>query len=198
LIARAAAVVRLRRAPALSFLTLAFPLLTTAAGDATTAPLPATRYSGYSWPVAPGCTQHPRTYPNFGNKVRERKDGSMRAHLGVDVIPPEDDPHVYVAKKGTVVTSSPARKSGWGNYVVIRHADGLRTLYAHLVEPSRLKLGEAVEKGDVIGVAGKTETFYVHAHFEVHGKASNDWTRGRLDPVSVVGPLNGCRNSAAR
>ena len=67
----------------------------------------------------------------------------MRAHLGIDLIPPDDDPHVYVAKKGVIVTNSPARKSGWGNYVVVRHA-------------------------------------------------------GRLDPVSVVGELEECRNTAAR
>ena len=186
--------------PASFLLTLTFPLLVAAgafAGDAAATPVSARKYAGYSWPVAAGCTQHARTYPNFGHKVRERKDGTMRAHLGIDVIPPDDDPNVYVAKKGVVVTSSPARKSGWGNYVVIRHDDGLRTLYAHLVEPSKLKVGAAVEKGDVIGVAGKTETFYVHAHFEVHGKPRDDWTRGRLDPVLVVGRLDECRNSAA-
>jgi murein DD-endopeptidase MepM/ murein hydrolase activator NlpD len=187
--------------PASSFFALAIPLIIAGAalaGDSATPPDPPHEDLGYSWPVGPGCTQYGRTHSNFGENVRERKDGSMRAHLGIDVIPPDDDPHVYVAKKGVVVTNSPARKSGWGNYVVVRHADGLRTLYAHLAEPSKLAVGGAVEKGDVVGVAGKTETFYVHAHFEVQGEARSDWTRGRLDPVSVVGKLDDCRNSAAR
>lgn len=180
---------------------LAIPLIiagASLAGDSAETPAPLHPDSGYSWPVAPGCTQYGRKHSNFGEKVRERKDGSMRPHLGIDLIPPDDDPQVYAAKTGVVVTNSPARKSGWGNYVVIRHTDGLRTLYAHLSEPSSLAIGAVVEKGDVVGVAGKTETFYVHAHFEVQGAHRDDWTRGRLDPVSIVGLLDECRNSAAR
>lgn len=159
---------------------------------------PMNRYSGYSWPVATGCTQRVETYPNFGNDVRTRKDGSKRAHLGIDIIPPPSDRAVYVAKDGVVVDSSPSRGSGWGNYVVVKHDDGLKTLYAHLEAPSTLTRG-AVSKGDLIGKAGQTETFFVHVHFEIHSKEHvGGWQRGRLDPLSVVGELSACRNSASR
>lgn len=175
-------------------------VLATIALARASAPRPASArtHDGYSWPVAPGCTQRKLTYPNFANRVRVRADGSRRPHLGVDLIPPTADLNVYVAKEGVVAVSSPARGSGWGNYLVINHEDGLRTLYAHLAAPSRLHEGQRVSKGDVIGTAGETETFFVHAHFEVQGKGSrDDWAKGRLDPVSVVGPLDDCRNSAA-
>ena len=62
-------------------------------------------YNGYSWPVAPDCTQRIVTNPNFANNVRKRPDGSLRPHLGVDFIPPANDLHVYAAKKGTVVVN---------------------------------------------------------------------------------------------
>jgi len=92
---------------------------------------------------------------------------------------------------------SPARGSGWGNYLVVQHADGLRTLYGHLVTPSTLRVKTKVSKGEVIGIAGQTETSYVHVHFEVLAKSANkDWSKGRLDPASLAGPVTGCRNSA--
>lgn len=152
----------------------------------------------YAWPVAPGCTQRLERNPNFGNNLRLRANGTRRPHLGVDLAPPPEDLQVYAANKGVVVENSPARGSGWGNYLVIHHADGLRTLYGHLVTPSNLRVEAKVSKGDVLGIAGKTETSYVHVHFEVLAKsAGQDWTRGRLDPASLAGPLLACRNSAA-
>lgn len=154
--------------------------------------------SGYAWPVAPGCTQRLEQNPNFGNDVRRRADGTKRPHLGVDIAPPDDDLHAYAANAGVVVENSPARGSGWGNYLVVRHSDGLRTLYGHLAAPSPLGVGTAVAKGDVLGTAGQTETSYVHVHLEVLAKSQGtDWTKGRLDPVTLAGPVLGCRNSAA-
>src|SRR5262245_50929299 len=75
------------------------------------------KYDGYAWPAAPGCHQRVSPFPNFGDSVRTRKDGSKRAHLGLDIIPPSSDMHVYVAKGGVVLASQPAHDSGWGNYV---------------------------------------------------------------------------------
>lgn len=156
------------------------------------------KYIGYPWPVAPGCTPRTVTNPNFANNSRRRPDGSKRPHLGFDIIPPANDLHFYTAKKGIVVVNSPARRSGWGNNVVIKHEDGLMTRYAHLVTPSALRVGIPVSKGGIVGIAGQTETFYVHAHFEVQlTGTSSDWTKGRLAPASVAGPLNRCKNSAA-
>ena len=152
----------------------------------------------YAWPVGPGCKQRLERNPNFGNNLRLRANGTTRPHLGVDLIPPADDLNIYAAAAGTVAVNSPVRGSGWGNYVVVRHGDGLRTLYGHLVKKSTLRVGSTVAQGDVIGTAGQTETSYVHVHFEVQRKAgAGDWAKGRIDPVSVAGPLRRCRNSAA-
>ena len=160
---------------------------------------PALGYEGYAWPVAQGCTQRPQTYVNFADHSRKRPNGTWRAHLGIDIIPPPPDGNVYVAKDGIVAASSPARGNGWGNYVIVQHADGLRTVYGHLVKPSRLVANQKVAQGDLIGTAGQTETYYVHVHFEVlSATSSEDWTKGRLDPLSVVGPVGGCRVSAVR
>lgn len=55
---------------------------------------------------------------------------------------------------------------GYGNYVVIRHSNGLETVYGHLsrqlVEPN-----QTVRAGDVIGLGGNTGHSYgSHLHFE--------------------------------
>jgi hypothetical protein len=155
--------------------------------------------AGYGWPVARGCMQRLESNPNFGNDLRLRADGTKRPHLGVDIAPPDHDHRAYAANAGVVIENSPARGSGWGNYVVVRHRDGLRTLYAHLATPSPLQVGTVVAKGDALGTAGQTETFYVHVHFEILSAARTaDWRKGRLDPASLAGPVRGCRNSAAQ
>jgi murein DD-endopeptidase MepM/ murein hydrolase activator NlpD len=166
--------------------------------DTSVAQAPAGRYTGYRWPVAPGCTQIAENLPDFANLSRRRPDGTVRAHLGIDIVPPADDARLFAAKAGVVTASSRARGNGWGHHVILRHDDGLSTVYAHLVTPSDLRSGERVPQGGLIGIAGQTETYFVHLHFEVHlPRATSDWTQGRLDPVSVVGALEGCRNSAA-
>ena len=156
------------------------------------------RFSGYAWPLATGCTQIAENLPEFAQGTRLRPDGSRRSHLGIDIVPPASNAHVYAAKSGVVTASSPRRGNGWGNYVILRHADGLSTVYAHLFVPSLLRAGDKVKQGDIIGTAGQTETYFLHLHFEVHEKETgDDWTQGRLNPRVVLGALDDCRNSAA-
>ena len=91
---------------------------------------------------------------------------------GVDLGAPSGTP-VYAAAGGTVIVS---RASGWnggyGNYVVIRHANGTQTLYSHLSSDS-VSVGDVVSKSQRIGGVGKTgEATGNHLHFEVRGGRS--------------------------
>lgn len=64
---------------------------------------------------------------------------------------------------------------GYGNYIVIRHLNGLETLYGHLARQF-VKPGEVVTAGDIIGLGGTTgRSTGPHLHFEVHyaGKPLN-------------------------
>lgn len=56
-----------------------------------------------------------------------------------------------------------------GNYIVIRHANGEWTTYAHLAHGSiRVKEGQAVRQGEhIAGVGGTGEEPAVHLHFQV-------------------------------
>lgn len=65
-----------------------------------------------------------------------------------------------------------AWNGGYGNYIVIGHANGTQTLYAHL---SRVDVhqGQKVGQGAVIGAVGSTgHSTGPHLHFEIRGAAS--------------------------
>jgi murein DD-endopeptidase MepM/ murein hydrolase activator NlpD len=65
--------------------------------------------------------------------------------------------------------------SGYGYCVLIRHMNGLETLYAHLSK-LEVKSGQVLNHGDKIGLGGTTgHSTGSHLHFEVHfmGRAIN-------------------------
>ena len=86
-----------------------------------------------------------------------------RNHMGVDLPLPMRTP-VYAAFDGKVRCSMYNR--GYGNVVVIRHASGLETTYAHL-SARKVEPGDYVSAGDVIGLGGSTgRSTGPHLHFE--------------------------------
>jgi murein DD-endopeptidase MepM/ murein hydrolase activator NlpD len=97
--------------------------------------------------------------------------GYAHFHTGIDLAVPLGTP-VFAAADGVVVQAGPMTDGsgglvGYGNYVIVEHADGLRTLYAHLmtwaVEPK-----QTVKRGQLIGLVGSTgNSTGPHTHFEV-------------------------------
>lgn len=95
-----------------------------------------------------------------------------RVHSGVDIKLQEGDP-VSVAFDGVVRMAR--RYSGYGNCVVVRHFNGLETLYGHLSK-IKVKVNQKVTAGDIIGLGGHTgRATCNHLHFETRfqGKAFN-------------------------
>ena len=102
------------------------------------------------------CPNQTRVFSKFGYRHGRR-------HQGVDLPYPTGTP-VYAAFDGKVRISDYV--GGYGNLVVIRHANGLETFYGHMsrrdVEP-----GDWVQAGDVIGLGGSTgRSSGPHLHFE--------------------------------
>lgn len=90
---------------------------------------------------------------------------SDRNHKGVDIAAPYGT-EIYAAGAGTVVAAG-WNSGGYGNYVIIEHEDGYRTLYGHcsLVIATE---GQEVEKGQLIAYVGSTgDSTGNHCHFEV-------------------------------
>ena len=59
--------------------------------------------------------------------------------------------------------------NSYGNYVLLEHADGSRTMYAHLsYNTVQVYVGQKVVKGQRLGYMGNTGTSYGgHLHFEI-------------------------------
>src|SRR5215218_1126434 len=94
--------------------------------------------------------------------------GAGRTHEGADMFASEGTP-IYSVTDGTVVPVSGADGRGWntlGGWAVMIEATGSvgpvrkgdTLYYAHMLEPSGLKPGDAVEAGDVVGKVGSTGT----------------------------------------
>lgn len=95
----------------------------------------------------------------FGYRPRRR-----RVHHGLDIKVQTGDT-IYAAFDGKVRITNFQRR-GYGHYVVIRHDNGIETLYAHL---SKRLVGENdyVKAGQPIGLGGNTgRSTGSHLHFE--------------------------------
>jgi murein DD-endopeptidase MepM/ murein hydrolase activator NlpD len=107
-------------------------------------------------------------------------NGTRDPHHGVEFSNPSGTP-IYAAARGTVIFAGPDQDdlySPWenfyGNLVVIAHADGLFTLYAHLSQID-VQMGQEVFTTDKIGEVGRTgSAIGSHLHFEVrHGNGAD-------------------------
>jgi len=88
-------------------------------------------------------------------------------HKGIDIDLVKGD-KVAVAFDGMVRIAK--KDAGFGNVVIVRHYNGLETVYAHLSK-IKVKPGQLVSAGDIIGLGGSTgHSTGSHLHFEVRLK----------------------------
>lgn len=80
---------------------------------------------------------------------------------------------IRAAAAGEVIVSkSSGWNGGYGSYVVVKHANGVQTLYAHMSSVS-VGVGAIVEAGETIGAVGNTgRSTGSHLHFEVRGSSN--------------------------
>ncbi|MET9608072.1 peptidoglycan DD-metalloendopeptidase family protein [Streptomyces sp. NPDC006512] len=114
-----------------------------------------------------------------------RQPGAWAAgfHTGIDLAVPTGTP-VVAAAAGTVVTAD--WQGSYGNAVIIQHADGRYTLYAHLSSIT-VKQGDQVAAAQEIGLSGSTgNSTGPHLHFEA--RTSNNYD-AHTDPVAFLQEL---------
>ncbi|MCS6969068.1 MAG: M23 family metallopeptidase [Cytophagales bacterium] len=88
-----------------------------------------------------------------------------RWHHGIDLDLRTGDP-VFASFDG-VVRLKRYERGGYGNFLVIRHNNGLETLYAHLSR-HLVQVGDTVTAGQTIGLGGSTgRSTGPHLHYEV-------------------------------
>jgi murein DD-endopeptidase MepM/ murein hydrolase activator NlpD len=110
-----------------------------------------------------GVVQGKRISSSYGYRIHPIT-GKRTFHSGVDIAASHGN-GVYAYSSGRVTEAS--YNSGYGNYIVIDHGNGLKTKYAHLSTKS-VKAGQKVTTGQRIGSVGSTgRSTGPHLHFEV-------------------------------
>ena len=125
----------------------------------------------------------PIPYARLSSKFGARRHpvlGSMRMHKGVD----------YAASTGTpIMAAGDSRvefigwQRGYGNVVILNHGRGYTTLYGHMSRTAKLRKGQSVAQGTVIGYVGSTGMStgpHLHYEFRVNGAHRN--------PLSITMP----------
>jgi murein DD-endopeptidase MepM/ murein hydrolase activator NlpD len=99
-------------------------------------------------------------------------------HPGIDIAN-RAAPNILAADSGKVIISGWST-AGYGNYVVIDHGNGFKTLYGHMARLF-VTVGQSVARGNAIGQMGTTgRSTGIHLHFEVSQNGV------KLNPLSIL------------
>lgn len=117
--------------------------------------------SNFIWPTNGIITQYPTWY-----------------HMALDIAN-NAAPAILAADTGTV-TFAGCIQYGYGCHVVVDHANGYQTLYAHMSVIS-VSAGQAVSQGQQVGVMGSTgRSTGTHLHFEIRAGGALQDPQGYL------------------
>jgi murein DD-endopeptidase MepM/ murein hydrolase activator NlpD len=103
---------------------------------------------------------------------------TWRAHLGVDYAAPTGTP---VRSVGQGIVDVAGSQGGFGNVVMVKHASGQTTVYAHLSR-IHVKRGQSVMQGQTLGLVGSTGWAtgpHLHFEFRVNGQHKDPLTMAR-------------------
>lgn len=97
------------------------------------------------------------------------KTQGIHGYNAVDLAAPAGTPLRAAAAGEVIVSKNSGWNGGYGNYIVVRHANGVQTLYAHN-SSNAVGVGAWVSQGETIGYVGSTgRSTGDHVHFEVRG-----------------------------
>ena len=119
-------------------------------------------------------TSGSQTYPVYSGFylrpiVGGRKTQGIHGNNGVDLAAPTGTPILASADGKVIISRTGGYNGGYGLYVVVSHANGTQTLYAHMSK-NNVSVGQSVEQGQVIGAVGSTgKSTGPHVHFEIRG-----------------------------
>ncbi|MCP4595725.1 M23 family metallopeptidase [Neptuniibacter sp.] len=109
--------------------------------------------------------QAKRISGSFGKRFHPvRKKKVM--HYGIDFKADRGTP-VYATADGVVEFGGYNKSSGFGKLIILQHNFGFKTYFAHL-DAVKVKVGEFVSKGQLIGLSGNTGlSTGPHLHYEI-------------------------------
>ena len=129
--------------------------------------LPLPRHGVFAQPLP-----NPRITQGYGTTKFALRNYRGKFHNGVDFGAPIGT-EVFSVEDGVVInvgdqdTYRGCRKAGYGRFIVVKHDNGLTTLYGHLSKYI-VQIGQKVTRGQVIGYVGRTGwATGPHLHFTV-------------------------------
>ncbi len=132
------------------------------------------------WPLPVNYATYSRITSYFGPR-KQPIAGASTNHGAIDIGIPLGTP-VYSAELGTVIIAS--WQGGYGNFVMIKHDNGLYTAYGHL-SGFNVNVGQRVSRGQQIAISGSTGiSTGPHLHFEV--RLSPGGSSNRVDPLDYL------------
>ena len=117
--------------------------------------------------------QYTRISSRFSNARKHPVLGRTRAHKGVDFAAPSGTP---IMAAGNARVSFVGWKGGYGRAVVLDHGKGYTTLYGHMSRFAKVRSGQRVSQGTVIGYVGSSGLAtgpHLHYEFRVNGAHRN-------------------------
>lgn len=105
----------------------------------------------------------------------------MKAHQGTDMAAPIG---TRIRASGDATVDFVGQKGGYGNVIVLKHDNGITTVYGHLSRfADGLRCGKKITQGDIIGFVGMTGlSTGPHLHYEFLVKGQH------RDPMTVSLP----------
>ncbi|KKW19540.1 MAG: Peptidase M23 family protein [Parcubacteria group bacterium GW2011_GWA2_51_10] len=101
------------------------------------------------------------------------KTQGIHGYNGVDLAAPNGASILASAAGSVIVSKQEGWNGGYGKYIVIQHANGTQTLYAHNSQ-NIVSVGQNVVQGQVIGYVGSTgKSTGSHVHFEIRNGIRN-------------------------
>jgi len=145
----------------------------------------------FLWPVPDG-----RITQGYGSTAFALHAYKGKYHNGIDIGAPIGT-EILAPEKGRIINVGDQDKycprGAYGRFVVVKHENGLTTLYGHMSKYI-VRIGDEVERGQVIGYIGKTGyATGPHLHFTVF--ASQTLTPARpgfpegSQPSNMCGPM---------
>lgn len=134
-------------------------------------------------PLKKSFIRMPIQYARLSSKFGARRHpvlGTMRMHKGVDYAAPTGTP---IMAAGDARVQFAGWQRGYGNVVILDHGRGHTTLYGHMSRIAKIRKGQRLGQGTVIGYVGATGLAtgpHLHYEFRVNGAHRN--------PLSVTMP----------
>ncbi len=146
---------------------------------------------GLPYPGAPGPASWflRQWYGNTRWAYRQRRalySGGQGLHFGVDFFAPCGTP-VLAIGDGTV-TAVDGPYGALPHNLLIRHANGLVSLYGHLQQASSLRVGQTIKRGEAVGVTGAPthEGADCDTHPHLHLEIRQGNLGGTLNPLTLI------------